>query len=356
MNTKYIAYLHACGLSHLELTEIFKNRQDWNKFYDELSDTSLEKYVQNFERRRKILENYKKLKTQYIDGVIEKLWVDIITLHDAKYPESLRNIPHTPFVLYVRWKIPETDMFGVVGSRKITEYGKKVIAKIVPDISKVFSIVSGWASGCDTAAHKVTLNAGNTTVVVVGTGIDQTYPVSNEKLFDEVVEKWWAIISIFRISEPGNPYNFPVRNEIVVWLSRGILVVEAKEKSGSLITANLCLDMGKDLFSIPGEITSPSSGGTNMLIKKWEAKCVTESYDILEEYDILIKKSAHKDQIPLLEPLESEIYTLITEWDKSIDILSELLSLSSSEIWMKLSLLELKGIIKKTLSGKYTLI
>jgi len=302
------------------------------------------------------LENYAKLKTHYIDGVIEKLSVDIITLHDERYPESLKNIPHTPFVLYVRWKIPETDMFWVVGSRKITEYGKKVIAKIVPDVSKIFPIVSWWAAGCDSEAHKSALTSWNTTIVVVGTGIDQTYPVSNEKLFDEIVESGWAVISIFRIWDPGNPYNFPVRNEIVVWLSKGILVVEAKEKSWSLITANLCLDLGKDLFSVPGEITSLSSGGTNMLIKKGEAKCVTESYDILEEYNILVKQSAHKDQLPLLEALEADIYAQISYGDKSIDTLAEILWKPSSQLGGKLSLLELKGIVKKSLNGKYTLL
>ena len=312
--------------------------------------------MKNFERRGKIVENYKKLKTNYIDGVIEKLWVDIITLDDKNYPESLRNIPHTPFVLYVRGKIPQWDMFWVVGSRKITEYGKKVISKIVPDISKIFPIVSGGAAGCDSEAHKTTLQAWNTTVVVVGTWIDQTYPVNNEKLFNQVVEKGWAIISIFRIWEPGNPYNFPVRNEIVVWLSRWILVVEAKNRSGSLITAGLTLDLGKDLFSVPWEVTSVSSDGTNALIKKWEAKCVTESMDILEEYNVLIKQSSHKAQLPLLNNIESLIYHCISEGDKSIDDIVMILELPSSEIGTQISLLELKNIVKKGMNWKYTLV
>lgn len=356
MNTTYIAYLHACGVSHLELTEIFEDKKDSKGFYKSLSDRILEKYVKNIERRGKILENYAKLKTHYIDEVIVRLWVDIIILHDTRYPESLKNIPHAPFLLYVRGEIPTWDMFWVVGSRKITEYGKKVIAKVVPDISKIFPIVSGWAAWCDSEAHKITLKSWAKTIVVVGTWIDQTYPVSNERLFDEVVEKWWAIVSIFRIWEPGNPYNFPVRNEIVVWLSRWILVVEAKEKSGSLITANLALDLWKDLFSVPWEITSQSSGGTNMLIKKWEAKCVTSSMDILEEYNILIKQSAHKNQLPLLDAMETEIYKHISETDKSIDELVEILWITSSAIGIKISMLELKNIIKKSLSGKYTLV
>lgn len=119
------------------------------------------------------------------------------------------------------------------------------------------------------------------------------------------------------------PYNFPIRNEIVVGLSKGVLVVEAKEKSGSLITAGLCLDLGRDLFALPGDITLPGSSGTNMLIKQGSAKCVTEPMDILEEYNLLVKSSAHKPQLPLLDGLESQIYLLLTQEEYTIDMLVE---------------------------------
>jgi len=355
MNKKYTVYLHACWLSHLELTEIFEDKQDSKEFYENLSHDSLSKYVKNLDRRNNIVENHRKLKTQYIDTVIEKLWVNIITLHDDEYPENLRNIPHTPFVLYVRWILPKDDMFWVVGARKLSDYGKQVISKIVPDISKVFPIVSGWAAGCDTCAHKSCLNAWNPTVVVVGTGINQTYPAGNEKLFDEIVEKWGAIISIFRIGEPWNPYNFPVRNEIVVWLSKGILIVEAREKSGSLITANLALDIWKDLFSIPWNITSPYSSWTNMLIKKWEAKCVTSSIDVLEEYNIEVKKNEHKTILNFSDELEKSIYNFIWEQTGTIDDIWSKLWIDINTILTKVSLLELKWVIKKDMSWKYIL-
>jgi DNA processing protein len=325
-------------------------------FYLGLTAERLKKFVRNPERRRKILENYSKLKTEYIDSVLEKLGVEIIILSDDNYPESLKNIPHTPYILYVRGEIPKWGMFGVVWSRKISSYGKRVITQIVPDISRIFPIVSGGAAGCDTYAHKSALESGNKTVVVIGTGIDETYPVSNEKLFSQIVTAWWAIISIFRVGEPGNPYNFPVRNEIVVWLSRWVLVIEAQKKSGSLITAGLALDLGKDLFAVPWDITSSGSGWTNRLIKKGEAKCVTQSLDVLEEYDVLIRQSAHRKQLPLLDDIESQIYTLISGQDMDIDTLASNLSLNSREVSMKLSLLELKKIIKKDISWKYILI
>ncbi len=353
---KYVAYLHSCSLSQNELYSIFKKEDSPKIFFENLSNSSLEAFVPNFERRTQILEKYKTLNIKQIDSVLKKSSVDIVTLRDSEYPESLKNISHTPYILYIRWKIPTQDMFGVVWSRKITGYGKKVIEKIVPDIAKIFTVVSGGAAWCDTQAHKTTLKAWEKTVVVVGTGIDQTYPVGNEKLFDEVVDSGGAVISIFRIGEPGNPYNFPVRNEIVVGLCRGILVVEAKEKSGSLITANLCLDLGKDLFAIPGDITLSNSLWTNSLIQKWEAKCVITSFDVLEEYDLLIKQNSHRYQLPLLGDLESQIYKVISQEESDIDTLAEVLWIPLSELMIKLSMLELKKLIKKNLSGKYILV
>lgn len=353
----YIAYIHACWVSQWELTSIFeKGRENAKIFFEEMSDITLWKYISNQNRRQEILEYYAKLDTKKIDALLEKLEIQLICLWDDNYPQLLKNITHTPYILYVRWTLPESEMFWVVGSRKISSYGSKCIEKIIPELSKVFTIVSGWALGCDSAAHKTTLQHGWKTIVVVGTGIDKTYPASNAKLFEEVILSWGALISIFRLGEPGNPYNFPIRNEIVVWLSKWVLVIEAKEKSWSLITAWLCLDYWKDLFSIPWDITMQNSSGTNKLIKSGEAKCVTESLDILEEYNILVKKQSYSNQIPLLDELESQIFSLVSWESLNIDDLIEILYKNPSEIMMKMSLLELKWIVKKDISGKYSLI
>ena len=184
---------------------------------------------------------------------------------------------------------------------------------------------------------------------------DRDYPAKNAKLFSEIIARWGAVISIFPIGEEAMPYNFPIRNEIVVGLSRWVLVVEAKEKSGSLITAGLCLDMGRDLFSVPWDILKPQHKGTNTLIKKWEAKCVLSAEDILEEYDILLKKSTHSDQLPLLSHMEQAIYTELSSQALSIDELWLALSKSPSELSVSLSLLELKWLICKQISGKFQL-
>ena len=353
---KYIVYLHSCWLSQQELLSVFAEEASPKNFFNNLSDRTLRSYIPNFSRRSEILKRREKIDTDKLDKIIHDLNLTLITLEEDSYPESLTNIPHTPFLLYVRGSIPKWDMFWVVGSRSITNYWKKIIQKIVPDIAKIFPIVSGGAAWCDSQAHKVSIETWGKTVVVVGTGIDQTYPVGNEKLFDMVVDKGWAIISIFRIGEPGNPYNFPVRNEVVVWISKGILVIEAKQKSGSLITAWLCLDLGRDLFAIPWDILLSSSVWTNTLIKKWEAKCVIHSEDILEEYDILMKQSLHKEQLPLLGDIESKIYNYIVREDSDIDTLSSELGEAAADIMTNLSLLELKKLVKKDISGNYSLI
>lgn len=361
MKNIYFAYLHSCWISQLELTQIFEVENSAEDFYRALNNQALEKYVKNTQRRQGILDKYRELEVndrekKKIIHICERLWVEIICLRDTNYPENLKNIPHTPFILYVRWSIPEWDMFWVVWSRKISEYGKKVIQNIVPEVSQIFPIVSGGAAGCDTFAHKVCLDSWNPTVVVVWTGIDQTYPVSNEKIFNNAVQAWWAIISIFRIWEPGNPYNFPVRNEIVVWLSIWVLVVEAAEKSWSLITSGLTLDLWKDLFSVPGDIFSPNFFGSNRLIKKWEAKCVTDAIDILEEYDFTVKKIQHKSVLQFSDKEEEEIYNTISLSPKNIDDLSNILDNTPQELIIKVSMLELKGVIKKDLIWKYQLV
>lgn len=346
--------MHSCGFSQAELGEIFWSGGISPKdFFESLSRGIIQKYIKGQKRQDAAWSEYQKLDKNKLDSTLERLEVNIITILDSEYPESLKHIAHSPFLLYVRWNIPKHDMFGVVGSRNITSYGKKVIEKLVPEISEVFPIVSGGAAGCDTYAHKACLSSGKPTVVVIGTGIDECYPVSNASLFDEIVSQWGSVISIFRVGEPGNPYNFPVRNEIVVWLSRGILVVEAKERSGSLITAWLCLDMWRDLFAIPWDIMQSSSAGTNSLLQSGSAKLVMNSWDILEEYDIEVKKVAHKEKIPKLSDNESRVYGLLWKQDMDIESLIEMSGIQSQNLTMTLSMLELKGIIKKDISGKY---
>lgn len=357
----YYVFLHSCGLTQTELWNIFSDPIKSPKdFFDSFSWELLEKNWIPTRRISSIIGGYEdfvsKNKQEKIIHMLKKLGVSIITAHDKNYPESLRHIPHSPFLLYVRWSIPEGKYFWVVGSRKITWYGKKIIDRIVPDVSKVFTIVSWGAYGCDIAAHKsATANAAKT-VVVFWTGIDQSYPAGHKNYYEEIVEKnLGCLLSIFPLWTPGTPYNFPIRNEIVVWLSEGIFVVEAQEKSGSLITANLALDMGKDVFTCPGDITLWSSAGSNMLLKQGAAKLVLAPEDILEEYEVLVKKMYHSKKNLDLEGIEKNIFDILSHSPQDIDALWEILNIPVYEIMSSVSLLELKGVIKKALSGEYSL-
>lgn len=319
----YIAYLHFCWFSQKNLHKISENTPSMKYFFEKLSYKSLSKIISWDTKKKKILEAKKTLNTERIWKIISDLQVTIIIYSDENYPDSLKNIPNSPYILYVRWTIPSGANFWVVGSRKTSYYWERVIKHLIPNVSNVFNIISWWATWCDTLAHKKCLENNWKTIVVVWTGINLVYPVSNKRLFEKVIVSWWAVISIFPIDEPWNPYNFPIRNEIVVWLSVWILVVEAQERSGSLITAWLALDLWKDLFSVPWDITLSSSRWTNKLIQKWEAKCVLESSDILEEYDAQVQKTTIQDTLSLLNEDEKMICELISWDEKSIDYISE---------------------------------
>lgn len=355
-NKNYYVYLHSCWFSQSELLKIFKDTEiDPKIFYRSLNYDSLSSYIKNIERRNKILETYKNLDTKSIDEIILTESIVIITIWDSNYPQSLLQIPHIPFILYIKWVLPSKSMFAVVWSRKMSNYWKKSINKIIPDVWTIFPVVSWGAIWCDSEVHKTALDNNIQTIVVVWTGIDKSYPAENKKLFEDIANSWWSIVSIFRLWESPNPYNFPVRNEIVVWLSTWVLVVEAQERSWSLITAWLSLDLWKDLFAIPGDIHNPLYIWTNNLIKNGEAKCVLGSIDILEEYDFIVKKEEKYLHTEDFDELEWEIFELISLWNINIDEITEKLKTESSEIMMKISLLEMKGILKKDIWWAYTL-
>jgi DNA processing protein len=210
--------------------------------------------------------------------------VRIIRYTDEEYPESLRHIDGSPVILYAKGGFEKKDKYAVaiVGSRNMTPYGKKITEEIASDLASCgLTIVSGMARGIDAVSHKSALKAKGRSIAVLGSGLDNPYPPENEKLFEELSDKG-CVISEFPIGTPPNRENFPQRNRLISGLSLGVLVVEAASRSGSLITAGFALEQGKDVFAVPGNITSGNSEGTNELIKKG-AKLVQKAEDILEE-------------------------------------------------------------------------
>ena len=349
----YLALLHSIWVSQKKLHYIFNEKQNYKEFFENISHESLSKYKIRANIIENILEQRKKINKSFIEKVLEKRGARIITIHDEEYPENLKEIANPPYLFYLRWSLKSAPSIAVVWSRKISSYWENAIEKIVAPLSQYFSIVSGWAAGCDTKAHRVTLENGWTTISVVGTGIDVDYPVHNKKLYDEIAESWWAVISIFRVWEVWSPYNFPVRNEIVTWLSHGVLVVEAQQKSWSLITAKLALDSGRDLFAVPGDIYKQNSIGCNNIIKAWEAKLVSSAIDILEEYNFSSEIIPEKKKVVFSSKLEQEIYNIVSIESLNTNEISSKMWKDIGEILGIISILEIKGILRRTLGWKY---
>lgn len=208
----------------------------------------------------------------------------LITYFDPRYPAALKQIYDPPVAMYAkgRLEILDTVMLAVVGTRRPTAYGLAVTERLSTELARAgLTIVSGMARGIDTSAHKATLDAGGTTVAVFGSGLDHIYPSENRKLAERLFEQG-LVLSEFPLGTPGYPQNFPVRNRIVAGLSIGVLIVEGAQYSGSAITARLALDQGREVYAVPGNITSKASWGPNLLIKQG-AKLVQEAGDILDD-------------------------------------------------------------------------
>ena len=229
---------------------------------------------------RKNLEKYEKyMKTNKID---------LINIYDKEYPEKLKEIYDKPITLYIKGNKEILDEFSlaIIGCRENSEYGKKVGSKLSYDIAKKGIVTtSGLARGIDSIAHKSTLMAKGKTIAVIGSGIDNIYPPENKKLVDEIVENGGAVVSEYVIGTKAEKMNFPARNRIISALSDVVIVIEAKKKSGTMITVDFALDNGKEVFAVPGNITSINSEGTNELIKQG-AKLITNAEEILEEFSL----------------------------------------------------------------------
>ena len=232
------------------------------------------------------------MKREFHDKAVEELervkqsGGDILILDDGSYPDLLREIADPPMTLYVRgdWQACfEQPCVGVIGSRNCSTYGKNASEMLSRELaSRGITIVSGLARGIDTLAHRGAIDGKGRTVAVLGTGIDGVYPRENTRLAQEIIDAGGAIVSQFPLGTPPLKDNFPYRNRIISGLSLGVLIVEASERSGSLITARLAMEQNREVMAVPGNITSGNSFGTNYLIKAG-AKLVQQWQDVVTE-------------------------------------------------------------------------
>jgi len=228
---------------------------------------------------------YRKNLQNYI-YYMEKNNIKMLNIFDEHYPQKLKNIFDTPIVLYAKGdeKILNDFGIGIIGCRMCTKYGEIVAKKFAGSLQKYnVNIISGLARGIDSYAHIGCLEKTGKTIAVIGNGLDTVYPKENEKLAEDIIKNGGAIVSEYIVGTKPEKENFPARNRIISGLSDGILVIEAKEKSGTFITVDFALEQGKNVFAVPGSVLSATSKGTNELIKQG-AKIVTKVEDIIEEY------------------------------------------------------------------------
>ncbi len=299
----------------------------------------------------------------------------LISIQDARYPSRLREIFDPPIILFAigRTEIMPTPSIGVVGTRNPTPYGMAAAERLSADLARAgLTIVSGMARGIDTSAHLATLKENGDTIAVLGCGVDVVYPSNNRRLYDEIAKKG-LLLSEFPIGAPAFPQNFPIRNRIVSGLSIGVLVVEGAQHSGSAITAKLAMDQGREVFAVPGNVTSKMSWGPNLLIKEGGAKLVQEWSDVTNELPAavrrdLVSKAQQKMLLEGIEPIPEAapgvteepqkalgrrlLNALQVDEPKQLDALLESFEgVSSSELISALFDLEMNGLVRQ-LPGK----
>ncbi len=283
---------------------------------------------------------------------------DVTILHwdHTAYPERLKEIYDPPLVLYCRGDVEALSKqgIGVVGSRRTTYYGLETAKKLSYQMAYAgLCVNSGLARGIDTAAHQGALAAKGRTVAVLGSSLDHLYPAENKALARKIVEQRGAVISEFPFGTPPDRRTFPMRNRIVSGMSMGILVVEAGQSSGALITAKMGLEQGRTIYAVPGQITSPESKGCHGLIKEG-AKLVEDVEDILAEYEFSFSKSEIAPKRPWpddLSPEEKKILEVMQTEEMQMDVLIQKCGLPSPAVSSSLLRLEMRKLVRQ-LPGK----
>lgn len=265
----WFSNLKVSNKEKIKLLNAYKPKQIWN-----LNENDLEQLGIKENNIKEILDDANKRNLNKYLNYIENNKIELIFFYDDRYPNKLKNIDNFPVFLYVRGNVENLyeDNIAIVGSRKATYYGINIARKIAKELAdKNINIVSGLALGIDKYAHLGALDSKiGKTVAVIGTGIsdNEVYPYENKRIFERILENNGTIVSEFKLGTKPEKYNFPLRNRIISGLSEKIIVVEAKENSGSLITVDYALEQGKDVYAVPGNITSENSKGTNNLIKE----------------------------------------------------------------------------------------
>ena len=284
----------------------------------------------------------------------EKDNIKIVTICSDYYPEILNEVENPPFCLYCKGNIEllNTKCIAVVGTRKISDYGKVVTSMFCKEFVRAgLTIVSGMALGVDAVAHNTVLENQGSTIAVMAGGFNHIYPTANFGLFKQICQNGLVVTEYPPNAEPLS-YNFPVRNRIIAGLSEGVLITEAGLKSGALHTKNYAVDAGRDVFAIPGKITSSESEGTNMIIKQCQSALVTSPNEIFEALNIKIKENTKK-AVQQLDITTTCILNYILAEKKTFQEIADFTKLSTRELNNKLMEMQIDGLIIKLAGNSY---
>ncbi len=304
----------------------------------------------------KALVNLEEFNAVGYAAVMKKNNITLISMDDVSYPESLRTVPDAPVFLYARGDLSvlARPCIAIVGSREMNDYGRRVVSHIVPPIVQANVVtVSGLAYGIDAEVARETIAAGGTTVAVLGHGLGMIYPKANQKLADEIVQKGGLLLSEFALDVRPDNYTFPARNRIIAGLSLATVVAQATEDSGSLITADLALDYGRDVCAVPGDIFDPQFAGCHGIITRGTAKLVMSGEDILKEVGIVGSSVSQSSDFLADSPEEQSVFDSLSSLPSALDDLVVKTKLEAAVLNGVLTVLELKGAVKNAGGGKW---
>lgn len=302
---------------------------------------------------RRTLENLLQARREMDVGAelerVHKAGVQVITLDDADYPVNLRQIDAPPPLLYVRGTLEPSDSWaiGIVGTRRASIYGREVAHTLSRDLAASgITVVSGLALGVDTVAHKSALESSGRTIAVLGSGVDQIYPPDNRGLAQAIIENG-ALVSEYPLGTRPDASNFPPRNRIISGLSRGVVIVEAGNRSGALITANFAAEQGRDVFAVPGNILHPGSSGCNMLIQQGAIPLLGVQ-DIFNHLNFEQERShqAARAVIPA-DPEEAALLAHLNSEPLHLDDIVRQSTLPAPQVAGLLTMMELKGLVRQ---------
>ncbi len=332
------------------------------------------------DEHRSLMDKDLKAAAELYERTTEK-GIFILTYDMDEYPDKLRNISPIPYILYCKGRLMDFDSIlsvAVVGTRRYSDYGKLATNRIASELAKNgVIIVSGMARGLDSVAARAALRAGTPTAAVLGSGLDVVYPPENEALMNEIVQNG-IVISEYPIGSPPIASHFPERNRIIAGLSNGVLVSQAPNKSGALITARIAMENGRDVFAVPGNIFDDSYAGSNRLIQQG-AKLVMCGDDIISEYPYVFRQLSdmpsrviaaepktekdevirtvepRREKIELKDETERNIVEILIERNANIEDLVQSLKMDIRDLNIKITMLEMRGIIEKLPGNIYKL-